>query len=172
VRTHKACIPCAHPTTHTQIQKQMNTANTTNITTLPQTHTIRKPRKTNAETLLHTHPQGSVTAGPCSSPTLGTLQQLLPRLSQSLTTEKCECGLKNKQNIVHKSQPSRNQKLTNTAIITEMTYTFPETHNNTQNTNTATHSPSRLTDGTSLHIRLLSTSALSVFALRDARRAP
>ena len=99
-------------------------------TTLPQTQTIRKPRKTNAETLLHTHNEGSVTAGSCSSPTLGRLQQLcssstqlcssltLGRLQQlplrecrSLMTEEGECGRKTNAYHVHTPQPSRKSKI-------------------------------------------------------------
>ena len=146
MRTQKACIPCAHPTTLTQTQNQINTANTTNITTtLPQTQTIRKPRKTNAETLLHTHNKGSVTAGSCSSPTLGRPQQLPLRLCRSLMTEEGERGRKKHAYHVHTPQPSRKPKTNEHCKCNQNNNNPPSNTNNTKTTqkqlrNTATHS--------------------------------
>ena len=130
-----------------------NTANITEITTtLPQTKTIRKPRRSNFATLLHTHAKDPVTAGSCSSPTLRRPQQLPLRLICCLMTEEGECGRKKHAYHVHTPHnPHANPKQTNTVSITKITTTLPQNTNNTkttqkQLTNTATHSPSRLSD--------------------------
>ena len=145
---HTMCIshnPRANP-------KQMNTANVTKITTtLPQTQAIRKPRKSNSETLLHTHPQGPVTAGSCSSPTLGILQQLPLRLSCSLIAEEGECGRKKHAYHVHTPQPSRKPKTNEHCKCNQNNNNPPSNTNNTKTTqnqlrNTATHSLERFSD--------------------------
>ena len=152
MRTQKACIPCAHPTTLAQNQNQIYTANTTKITpTLPQTQSIRKPRKTNPETLLHTHGKGSVIAGSCSSPTLGRPQQLPLRECRCLTTGESECGRKKHAYHVHTPQPSRKPKTNEHCKCNQNNNNPPSKTNNTkttqkQLTNTATHSLERSSD--------------------------
>jgi hypothetical protein len=136
--------------------KQMNTANVTKITTtLPQTQTIRKQRKSNSETLLHTHCQGSVTAGSCSSPTLGKifgrLQQLPLRLMSCLMTEEGERGRKKHAYHVHTPQPSRKPETNEHCKCNQNNNNAPSNTNNTKTTqnqlrNTATHSHERSSD--------------------------
>ena len=152
MRTQKACIPYAHPTTLAQIQNQINTANITKITTtLPQTQTIRKTRKSNSETPLFTHPKGPVTARWCSSPTLGRLQQLPLRVCSCLVTEEGECGSKKHAYHVHTPQPSRKPKTNEHCKYNQNNNNPPSNTNNTKTTqnkrrNTAAHSQRRFSD--------------------------
>ena len=124
-----------------------NTANITEIkTTLSQTQTIRKPQKSNSATLLHTHAKNSVTAGPCSSPTLRRPLQLPLRLCRCLMTEEGECGRKKHAYHVHTPQPSRKPKTNEHCKCNQNNNNPPSNTNNTKTTqkqlrNTATHSP-------------------------------
>ncbi len=115
--------------------KQMNTANVTKITTtLPQAQTIRRPRKSNSETPLHTHRKGSVTAGSCSSPTLGRPQQLPRRLCGCLMTEEGERGRKKHAYHVHTPQPSRKPKANEHCKCNQNNNNSPSSTNNTKTT--------------------------------------